>query len=137
MLRLFSKFPGGTAGFGLLLLRTTLGIMALGQSGMFLFGQENSSDFWKAFGLAIGIIGALLLIGFLTPLSGFVIFLSSAAVIISSLQQSNLNLPAFCITVISAALILLGPGAFSFDAKFFGRREIIFPENESPRGKKL
>jgi hypothetical protein len=34
----------------------------------------------------------------------------------------------------SAALVLLGPGAFSLDARLFGRREIIIPEGgRSPR----
>jgi len=32
------------------------------------------------------------------------------------------------LAVISAALVLLGPGAFSLDARLFGRREIIIPE---------
>ncbi len=137
MLRLFSKFPGGTAGLGLLLLRATLGIMALVQSWMYLFGRENPSDFGKALGLSLGVIGTSLLIGFLTPLGGFVIFLTSAAAIIRSLERADFDFPAFCITVISAALILLGAGAYSVDAKFFGRREIIFPDDELSRGKKL
>jgi uncharacterized membrane protein YphA (DoxX/SURF4 family) len=37
-------------------------------------------------------------------------------------------LAAFNLAVISAALVLLGPGAFSLDARLFGRREIIIPE---------
>ena len=37
-------------------------------------------------------------------------------------------LTAFNLAAISAALVLLGPGAFSLDARLFGRREIIIPE---------
>jgi uncharacterized membrane protein YphA (DoxX/SURF4 family) len=38
-------------------------------------------------------------------------------------------LAAFNLAAISAALALLGPGAFSLDARLFGRREIIIPES--------
>jgi hypothetical protein len=37
-------------------------------------------------------------------------------------------LAAFTLAAISAALVLLGPGAFSLDARLFGRRKIIIPE---------
>jgi hypothetical protein len=37
-------------------------------------------------------------------------------------------LAAFNLAAISAALVLLGPGSFSLDARLFGRREIIIPE---------
>jgi uncharacterized membrane protein YphA (DoxX/SURF4 family) len=33
----------------------------------------------------------------------------------------------WCLAVISVALVLLGPGAVSLDARLFGRREIIIP----------
>lgn len=32
----------------------------------------------------------------------------------------------------SLALLMLGPGAFSLDARLFGRREIIIPEGRRP-----
>jgi hypothetical protein len=38
------------------------------------------------------------------------------------------GLAAFNLAAMSAALVLLGPGAFSLDARLFGRREIIIPE---------
>lgn len=128
MLRLFSKFPGGTAGLGLLLLRTMLGITALWQGGIYLFGRGNPTGFEKALGFLLGVIGASLLAGFLTPICGTVIFLGGALSIFSSIQRGKLEMPVFCITAISAAVILLGPGAFSIDARLFGRREIIIPD---------
>jgi uncharacterized membrane protein YphA (DoxX/SURF4 family) len=39
---------------------------------------------------------------------------------------------AVCLGVVSISLILLGPGAFSLDARLFGRREIIIPEIPRP-----
>jgi uncharacterized membrane protein YphA (DoxX/SURF4 family) len=49
---------------------------------------------------------------------------------ISSLEANNhiSALAAFNLAATSAALVLLGPGAFSLDARLFGRREIIIPE---------
>lgn len=128
MLRLFSKFPGGTAGLGLLLLRTMLGITALWQGGIYLFGRENLTGFEKVLGFLLGVVGASLLAGFLTPICGTVIFLGGALSIFSSIQRGKLEMPVFCITAISAAVILQGPGAFSIDARLFGRREIIIPD---------
>ena len=42
-------------------------------------------------------------------------------------------LAALNLAAISAALVLLGPGAFSVDARLFGRREIIIPEGRVHR----
>jgi hypothetical protein len=39
---------------------------------------------------------------------------------------------AIDLAAVSFALILLGPGAFSVDARLFGRREIIIPKGRSP-----
>ena len=36
--------------------------------------------------------------------------------------------PLLEVAVVAAALILLGPGAFSIDARLFGRREITIPD---------
>jgi hypothetical protein len=33
----------------------------------------------------------------------------------------------------AAAIVLLGPGAFSVEARLFGRREIIIPQGSVPR----
>ncbi len=35
-------------------------------------------------------------------------------------------------TLILVALVFLGPGAFSLDARLFGRREIIIPGTHRP-----
>jgi uncharacterized membrane protein YphA (DoxX/SURF4 family) len=76
--------------------------------------------------------GILLVVGFLTPVAGSVIGLGIACVLLTWMPSSQPNrfetaLPAIFVGIMSVAIVLLGPGAFSVDARLFGRREIIIP----------
>jgi hypothetical protein len=113
---MFPSFPGGAPGLGLLLLRMVLGIGAL-FSGITAF--EAGSP-W--FGTIALITGAFLLAGFLTPLAAPVAALGASNIAYSQAKWSLA--PAI---VVAIAVALLGPGAFSIDARMFGRREIIIP----------
>jgi uncharacterized membrane protein YphA (DoxX/SURF4 family) len=78
--------------------------------------------------------GALLLIGYLTPLAGVVAAMFIVGGGLSLYPVPNLylfqaKLPVAFTAVIAVALVCLGPGAFSLDARLFGRREIIIPSH--------
>jgi uncharacterized membrane protein YphA (DoxX/SURF4 family) len=80
----------------------------------------------------------MVLIGFLTPVAGFAATIGYAVTGISMLLAGEADrhvqgLTAVDLAVMSCALVLLGPGAFSLDARLFGRREIIIPESRRPR----
>lgn len=88
-------------------------------------------------------IAVLLLIGYLTPVAGVLaaLFCLSSAFSWFPLSSPELfpglfkdKLSATLGAIIVAALVCLGPGAFSLDARLFGRREIIIP-NISPSSK--
>jgi uncharacterized membrane protein YphA (DoxX/SURF4 family) len=83
-------------------------------------------------GLLAILSGALLLIGLLTRLACVLVGLSSVGLLRApslSLITFDTGLSLFLVVIISAALLLLGPGAFSLDSRLFGRREIIIPRN--------
>lgn len=91
---------------------------------------------WAAGSFEI-LVGTALLIGFLTPIAGASASLSSLTIGVSWFLTSGENVhgktvAAFYLVVISIAITLLGPGAFSLDARLFGRREIIIPEASRP-----
>ena len=138
--RLFSTFLRGRPGIGLLLLRAALGITAVSQ-GVIRFQESSSSSNpslsqWTL-SLALIISGATLVLGFLTPLSGLVVGVCFLAMSLGwfpgpGADLRDAKLLAFGGVVTAVSIVLLGPGTFSLDAYFFGRREIVIPPSLHP-----
>ena len=136
--RLFSTFPGGWPGVGVLLLRAAAGIVLITQGISYLIEAGTlASSIWPV-ALVVIVSGVLLLIGFLTPLGSVLATLYSAGIVVSLISVDPLNLlhnkvAAALVGVMAAALGLLGPGASSVDSRLFGRREIVIPQVSRPR----
>ena len=124
MQKLFSAFPGGWPGLGLLLLRALVGVTLIAQSLTYIGSTKLSALSWVVTALVL-IIASCLLVGFMTPIAAMIIGLGAIALALSSLFQTNQTL--LDVIVLTIAIALLGPGAFSIDARMFGRREILIP----------
>jgi uncharacterized membrane protein YphA (DoxX/SURF4 family) len=127
--RLYSTFPGSLPGAGLLLLRITIGMGLLIQASSWLIGPQSSNNGMWAQGLLALVIGISFILGILTPLTGFVSALSGVAIRVLHPHwgASMTSMSGVSPLAIVIAITLLGPGAFSLDAYFFGRRKIIVP----------
>lgn len=73
--------------------------------------------------------GTLALIGYMTPLAVIVGGLLTVATWMPWLHSPAPRLAA----AIAIAIVCLGPGAFSLDARLFGRREIVIRKPSSLR----
>jgi hypothetical protein len=129
---LFSTFPGGWPGIGLLLLRAAIGVTTIIQGGLYLSEPDNLTLGTGTVGAVAIASGTLLLSGFLTPVSGALVGSGTLGIAVGWLPAAARNLfdaklPAVFVVIVSAAIALLGLGAFSVDARLFGRREIIIP----------
>ena len=124
MQKLFSAFPGGWPGLGLLLLRALVGVTLIAQSLAYIGSTKLSLLSWVVTALVL-IIASCLLVGFMTPVAAIVIGLGAIALAASHVFQTNQML--LNVIVLTIAIALLGPGAFSIDARMFGRREILIP----------
>jgi hypothetical protein len=111
-------FPGGMAGLGLIILR----ICAVSSLLTIAFSRGPSAfASWTSVG--VGLLSLSMVVGAWTPAACIV----GALVEISCLlyrQGTDRSSVVFALLVL-AALGLLGPGAFSVDARLFGRRLII------------
>lgn len=125
MQRLFTSFPGGLPGAGLLLLRGTLGATGVIEAGLLLKHDGRMAS--DAAALVCGAAAILLVLGFLTPVAGASLGLSTVALWLAGDHTSSWSPGTMALLLVGniAAVALLGPGAYSIDARLFGRREIV------------
>ncbi len=128
MRRLFSSFADGAPGAGLLLMRLVAGGALVAPAVMALVaGLALGAAALQAFILAIGV---LVIVGLWTPVAAVL-----TAAIAAWGASSNPGEAAFdvLLAALGVALALLGPGAWSIDARLFGwkRFEIRRDEGES------
>jgi putative oxidoreductase len=119
--RLFSTFPDGWPGFGLLLLRLGAGIALVGLAiiGFLTPGEPVSI----ARNLVAAIAGVFLATGLWTPVMGAVIAIDESWIAISVYSPER-DGPwiHILLAVLTAGIAMLGPGAWSIDARLFGRK---------------
>jgi putative oxidoreductase len=117
---------------GLLILRLGAGIPLILLSMQSLLGAERAQPVRIVLD-AIGAVGGILLIvGLWTPVAGAVVAATQLMLLFSEpfLQQSYALAHVF-LPVLGAALAMLGPGAWSIDARLFGRKRLIPPSSAS------
>jgi hypothetical protein len=133
--RTFSGFPSGCPGFALVLLRFGVSGTSGLQSALLIAATHHVMGSTLIAALAI-IMSLALMLGLLTPIATAFLCLGGLAATVDSgiagylpLFQSSTARLEFI--VMSAALICLGPGAFSLDARLYGRREVKVNGNGS------
>jgi putative oxidoreductase len=112
--RLYSTFAGGWPGVGLLCLRLIAAIAA------FHYGLTSAQLSVK--NVIECAAGLLLCAGLWTPLAGAVL---SALAVWSVVSANGDSWPQVLLAAMAIALALLGPGAWSIDARLFGRKRLI------------
>jgi putative oxidoreductase len=125
--RLFSAFAGGWPGAGLLLLRLLAGAALIDRGIIGI--REEASQLTVALQI-IGIaVAVLLLAGMFTSQAGALAAAAKVWIAIARFASDPGDLwVTLSQAVLVAALAMIGPGAWSIDARRFGRKHIVLPE---------
>ena len=120
--RLFSTFADGWPGVGLLLQRILIGTILL-YCGITQVGK--ASQFVPITPHIIGAgAGILLLVGLWTPVVGVLVTIVELWIALSHVGDPFVPL---MLAILGATLAMIGPGAWSIDARLFGRKHIEPP----------
>jgi uncharacterized membrane protein YphA (DoxX/SURF4 family) len=119
--RLFSTFPEGWPGTGLVFLRAVAAIPCVQQGIAGLLTSRLPA--LVILQLVTAGAAALLLVGLWTPVVGVLIAVAELCQAFFSADPSL----HIMLAALGAALAMLGPGAWSVDARLFGRKRIKIP----------
>jgi TQO small subunit DoxD len=135
---MFSTYPDELPGIGLLLLRVVSGAVLIFRGAWILSALHDRGFVLGTISLLTVVGGLLLLVGYLTRLGATLVVIASLGNFVPSTLAPGFaifasRLVAVFAAAIAAALMCTGPGAFSFDARLFGRHEIVIPRKPDPR----
>lgn len=107
------------------------------QGAVYLSRHDNAPMWMWSLGLLTLVAGVAVILGVLTPAATALIALGAMGTAFSLLPAPTPNLfdqilPTALVIVVSAAIGLLGPGAWSVDARLFGLRTITIPRTPRP-----
>jgi uncharacterized membrane protein YphA (DoxX/SURF4 family) len=121
----------------LLLLRVVVGAVATHEAALIVASGHTVPAGATVAAITTGAAGVALIIGILTPLASALICIWSLAITLLGATHTaflliDSRMVAFELFVMAAVLMILGPGAMSLDARFFGRREVAIREVRRP-----
>lgn len=114
-------FPHGGPGVGLLLLRLSVAAILVVDAA-----RHSGASFILLLCAFVALVAVSLSLGFLTPYLSIVA--GAAAIVNLLIGASSGSLLHVFLAINAVALTLLGPGAYSLDARLFGRRlTVVMP----------
>lgn len=119
MQRLFSTFANGWPGFGLLLQRLVLGTVLLYHGAALLWDGASVEPIAPE--LIGSVLGLFVLAGLWTPAVGSLV---AAVQVWITLTGTGDGSTAIILAALGGTLAMIGPGAWSIDARLFGRKYI-------------
>ena len=121
--RLFSTFADGFPGGGILLLRLLAG-GALIYRGIAAVSVGHHTEIF-ALQIAGAAAGLLIVGGLWTPVAGV---LAGIVEVWIGLSQPGTQSSAIILATLAISLAMIGPGAWSIDARLYGRKQLLPPE---------